>query len=62
MPYIGVCIWKQMVFMEEIGTFMCRYGTSPDLPLVKKHKISITRGRYQRMKEPIILFTRFQYC
>jgi hypothetical protein len=33
-PYIGVCIWKQMLLTEEIGTFMCWYGTSPDLQLV----------------------------
>ena len=70
-PYIGECIWKEMLFTEEICTFMSWYGTSPDLPLViefvyvfplvKRHNISITRGRstgvpYQRMKKPIILY------
>jgi hypothetical protein len=28
-PYICVCIWKQILLTEEIGTFMCWYGTSP---------------------------------
>jgi hypothetical protein len=56
--------------LKLLGTFMCWYGTSPDLPpLVKRHKISITRGRstglpYQRIKEPINLHcvTEFQVC
>ena len=42
---LGVCDSESCWFMEEIGTYMRCWESPGDLPLAKRHKISITRGR-----------------
>jgi hypothetical protein len=59
--YFYVLIWNIAGSSTRDRNIFMSFHSLRYAPLVKKHKISITRGRstglpYQRMKEPIRLF------